>query len=219
MTLGWEASHHFLFTNETRWCPPKLSWCPCKHSLLFHEKLPQPLDIWWSKVTLHPVWQHNIVAVPNTISRFFQAPAATIKTPSPEYLWAACWSTSHWKGTGVTSCSRGCIWTIEICVLNLFFSKREENSGRCLWTDNIHHNKRLLYIILWQTISAKDNTKNNYQTNVGTDSGAYTTIGSCSSRRSQERFFDSLLLTARAFKSHFVVSFCCQDHDSVSVFF
>lgn len=55
MTLRWEVSHHFLYANKMRWCPPKLSWCPL--GLLRHEKPPpQTPDIWWSKVTLHPIW-------------------------------------------------------------------------------------------------------------------------------------------------------------------
>lgn len=39
----------------------------------------QPPDIWWSKVTLHPVWQHNIVRSTELNQWALQAPATVIK--------------------------------------------------------------------------------------------------------------------------------------------
>lgn len=118
MGWPWDGRHRIISSTPMRWDGAHLSSAGVlNHPLLYHEKLPQPLDIWWSKVTLHPVWQHNIVVVPNTISGFFQAPAATIKTPSPEYLWAGSESTSCWKVTGVkpkwplvVSCCRSCFY-------------------------------------------------------------------------------------------------------------
>lgn len=41
----------------------------------------------------------------------FRLQLLRLKSPTPEYLWAASWSTSRWKVTGVTSCCRSCIWT------------------------------------------------------------------------------------------------------------
>lgn len=67
MTLGWEALHHFLCTNKTRWLVAAhlpLSWWP--RELLSGPSPTQPLappqsNIWWSKVTLRPVWRRSVV--------------------------------------------------------------------------------------------------------------------------------------------------------------
>lgn len=56
-----------------------------KHSLLYHEKLPPPLAIWCSKVTLQLVWQHNIAVVPNTISGFFQLNIFVLVPTAPRF--------------------------------------------------------------------------------------------------------------------------------------
>lgn len=85
--LGMGGIASFPLHQWDEMVPTSAQLVSLKRSLLCHEKLPQPLDIWWSNVTLHPVWQHDIFVVPSTIRDVFQAPAAMITPPSPEYLW------------------------------------------------------------------------------------------------------------------------------------
>lgn len=66
MTLGWEALHHFLCTNKTKWLAtarPPLRWWPWAFpwTLPYPTTRPTQPETWWSKVTLHPVWQRSVV--------------------------------------------------------------------------------------------------------------------------------------------------------------
>lgn len=69
MGWPWDGRYRIISSTTMRWDGAHLSSAGVlQHSLLYDEKLPQPLDVWHSEVTFHPICQHNMAAVPNTIS-------------------------------------------------------------------------------------------------------------------------------------------------------
>lgn len=86
MGWPWDGRYRIISSTPMRWDGAHLNSAGVlKHSLLCQCETPPTT---WYLVVQSDLTsrQHNIVVAPNTISGFFQAPAATVKTLLPEYL-------------------------------------------------------------------------------------------------------------------------------------
>lgn len=83
-TMGWpwDGRYHIISSAPIRdeMVPTWAQLVACKRSsAMRNPPVPPPPDIWWSKVTLHPVWQHNVVRSTELHQWALQAPATVIK--------------------------------------------------------------------------------------------------------------------------------------------
>lgn len=95
-TMGWpwDGRHRIISSTPIRWDGAHLSSAGVrKNSSATRNPPPQPpqlLDIWWSKVTLHPVWQHNIVSSTKLNQRVLSGSSDYYKN-SPMWIFMGWW--------------------------------------------------------------------------------------------------------------------------------